>query len=47
MFLNKNDVDLLNECGFLKTDIKSLIKEFRNNLSEENEDYSQYIKNEE
>ena len=47
MFLIKNDFDLSIESGFLKTDIKSLIKEFKSILSEQNEDYSQYIKNEE
>ena len=28
----KNDVDLLNECGFLKIDINRLTKEFKKNL---------------
>ena len=39
MFLIKNDSDLLNECGFLKNDISSLKKEFRNILLEQIEEY--------
>ena len=29
MFLNKNDVDLLKECGLLKSDINSLCLEIK------------------
>ena len=32
LFLIKNDVDLLNECGFPKHDINRLNNEFRNIL---------------
>ena len=34
MFLIKNEDDFLQECGFLKSDIERLCKEFRNILSE-------------
>ena len=37
MFLIKIDVDLLNECGFLKEDIFRLFKEFKINILEKNE----------
>ena len=47
MFLIKNDVNLLNECGFLKGDINFLYKEFKNILLELNEDYLDHIKNQE
>ena len=47
MFLVQNDYDLLKECGFLKNDINSLIKDFKNVLIEQNEDYLELVKNEE
>ena len=47
MFLIKNDNDLLTECGFLKDDINRLNLEFKNILMEQNEEYLDYIKNEE
>ena len=47
MFLIKNDVNMLYECGFLKGDINFLYKEFKNILLELNEDYLDHIKNEE
>ena len=33
MFLIKNDVNFLYECGFLKGDTNFLYKEFRNNFT--------------
>ena len=47
MFLIKNDVNFLYECGFLKGDINFLYKEFKLILLELNENYLDYIKNEE
>ena len=47
MFLIKNDVNFLYECGFLKGDINFLYKEFKNILLEWNEDYLDHIKNQE
>ena len=47
MILINNDVDLLPECGFLKHDFNRPCLEFRNFLMEQNEDYLDYIKNEE
>ena len=47
IFLIKNDVNLLYECGFLKGDIHYLYKEFKNILLELNEEYVDHIKNEE
>ena len=47
MFLIKNDVNLLYECGFLKGNIHYLYKKFKNNLLELNEEYLDHIKNEE
>ena len=47
IFLIENDSDFLNECGFLKDDINELGKEFENILIEQNEEYLEYIKNEE
>ena len=46
-FSIKKDLDLLNECGFLKNDIIRLNKEFKFDLMEQNEKYLDYIKNEE
>ena len=45
MFLIKNDVDMLYECGFLRGDINFLYKEFKNILLELNEEYLDHIKN--
>ena len=47
MFLIKNDVNFLYECGFLKGDINFLCKEFKNILLEMNEEYLDHIKNQE
>ena len=47
IFFIKNDVDLLNECEFLKNDINRLNNEFKNILLQQNEEYLSYIKNEE
>ena len=47
MFLIRNDVNLLYECGFLKGDINFLYKEFKNILLEMNEDYLDHIENQE
>ena len=47
MFLIKNDVNFVYECGFLRGDINFLYKEFKNILLELNEDYLDHIKNEE
>ena len=47
MFLIKNDVDVLEECGFLKSDINSLNKEFKDILIEQSEEHLDYIKSEE
>ena len=44
MFLKKNDVNFLYECGFLKGDIKFLYKEFKQILLELNEEYLDHIK---
>ena len=45
MFLIKNDVNFLYECGFLKGVINFLYKEFKNLLLELNEDYLDLNKN--
>ena len=45
MFLIKNDVDFLYECGFLKGGINYLYKEFKNILLELNEENLDCIKN--
>ena len=47
MFSIKNDVNFLYECGFQKGDIDFLYKEFKEILLELNEDYLDYIKNQE
>ena len=39
IFLIKSDEDLLKECGFLMSDINRLIKEYKNILMEQNEEY--------
>ena len=47
MFLIKNDVNILNECGFLKGDINFLYKEVKNIILELNEEQLDHIKNQE
>ena len=47
MFLIKNDVNFLYECGFLKGDINFLYREYKNILLELNEEYLDHIKNQE
>ena len=47
MFLIKNDVNFLYECGFLKGDNNFLYKEFKIILLELNEDYLDHIYNKE
>ena len=47
MFLIKNGNDLLTECGFLKSDFNRLCREFKRVLTEQVEEYLNYIKNEE
>ena len=47
MFLFKNDVNFLYECGCLKGDINFLYEEFKKTLLELNEDYLDYNKNQE
>ena len=47
MFLIKNDVDFLYECGFLKSDVNFIYKEFKKILLESNEDYLDHIKHQE
>ena len=44
MFAIINDVDLFNECAFLKYDINCLCLEFRANLMEQNVEFLQYTK---
>ena len=39
MSLIRNDVELLQECGYLKDDINRLCLEFKNILMEQNEEY--------
>ena len=45
--LIQNDDDLLRECGFLKSDILRLNKEFKTILIEQNQENLHHIKNEE
>ena len=47
MFLNRNDVDFLDECGYLKGDINFLYKEFKNILLDLHENHLDHIKNQE
>ena len=47
IFLIKNDINFLYECGFLKGDINFLYKEFKNILLELNGEYLDHIKNQE
>ena len=46
MFLTKNDVDILEECGFVKSDVNRLFKVLKNILIEQKKEYFEYIKNE-
>ena len=39
IFLIKNDDKFLQECGFLMSDINSLNKEFKNIITEQNDEY--------
>ena len=47
MFLIKNDIIFLYDCGFLKGDIIFLYKEFKNILLEFNEEHLDHIKKQE
>ena len=47
IFLIQNDKNLLKEIGFSKNDINLLNLEFKNILTEQNEDFLSYIKNQE
>ena len=47
LFLIQNDKNLLKEIGFSKDDSNLFNLEFKNILIEQNEDYLDYIKNEE
>ena len=47
LFLIRIENDLLTECEVLQNDINRLIFEFKNILMEQNEDYLDYIKNQE
>ena len=47
MFLIKNDVDILHECGFLENDFTHLCKEFEKTLIEQNEQNTDFIETEE
>ena len=47
MFLIKNHVNFLCECGFLKGDISFLYKEFENIIHELNEEYLDHNENQE
>ena len=47
LFLIKNDVDSINECGYLKIDFNHVCLEFKKTSTEQNEAYSDFIENEE
>ena len=47
IFLIKNHVDILEDCGFLKSDNNCLSLEFKKKLLEQNVENLEYIKNEE
>ena len=47
MFLIRNDKDLLEECGFSKSDDNRLSLEFKKTLIEQNVEYLDHIKNQE
>ena len=42
MFLIKNNVDFLEECGCLEKDINNLNKEFKNILNDQNKEDLSY-----
>ena len=44
MFLIENDVDLLNECGYLKNDVNRLNWELQKIVMEQSEEYLDFIK---
>ena len=46
LFLFKNDVDILHECSYLKTDINWLCLEFDKLSMEDNEEELNYFENE-
>ena len=46
MFLNRNDVDIIHECGYLKSDNTLLCSEFEFILIEQHEEDLSYIKKE-
>ena len=47
MFLIKKDDDLLHEIGFSERDFTRLNLEFKNILTEQHQEYLEYLKNEE
>ena len=47
IFQIQNDKHLLEECGFLKTDINRLSKKYKNTLMELYEEYIDHNKNQE
>ena len=47
MFLIKNDVDLLTECGLLEDDINRYCRKLKNILEEQLEKYLGFFENEE
>ena len=47
LFLIQNDADVIKECGFLKSEINRLNQEYKIFLLEQNEEYLDYIKNQE
>ena len=47
IFLIENDADLLQECGFLKSDINRLILKCKNLSIEQHGEYLDYVKKEE
>ena len=47
LFIIKKDSKFLQECGFLTSGINSLNEDFENILTEQNEEDSSFVKNEE
>ena len=47
MFLNKNDDDIVKECGFLENDFNRQSLEFKKILLYQTEEYLDYIENDE
>ena len=47
LFLVKNDVNFVHECGYLKNNKNHFCKKLEKILFEQNEDYLDYIQNEE